>query len=752
MAKKIIISFNSNPVVGIAFDYTIQVDGLALVYPNGANKVSFEYRAYLSPDDPTKAELKGNVSLTIDNTLSFLNANYATTGIVYQRVNNTIEVSINVSSTVVVYIGALNPNISITTTDISNITTVGLKYFFQYKNDVNDIYLCQIFKNNYLGTATEIHGIATLEKASVNNHLDPIRGGGLQLELEASESLTLEDLYSEKEQDVTVKLYKNENIMFYGYLNPDGVFQDFVRDEWKITLDCVDGLGAISNLSFVQSNGLHFNGKMRAIDIIYQCLKRTGILMNINVAVNIKYDGLSEGYTTFESIYLNADRFVKTDNDTIMSCEDVLKSILDIFKAVLTQSDGEWYIYKPNEIYLEPYVVFNRFNISNVFIGNKTVNLNKSLGSHADNFYPHHCGGNQKIQIKGSLGGFRLGYKYGFVSGLLPNPKLIKNGNTLNYDGWTVNDPVFLLNDPFKQSGFYFDDFRDVDVISDVNSLTSDALPVDIDDDISLEISFEVKSNTKNSSYIHFRIQQGIYFLKYAPKNSSIPIDDIKNAVWTTNPDDRYIFYLNGKIGTYTIQFPKILADGNITINLLYTSTNHNGTVNTVQDSTTLIKSLDLIPTQSTGKTSAIEGEFHTVERADRVSSIVKANQTVYNGDNPSLVYLGAIYDINQLPTTLWSRKNSADKFPLLRIAAEEELRIAQKPMKIFRGDFYGYIPYLSFVNINNVGYFMPIEWSYNTFTNITTCKQLELFVAEVNDIVYNYSIDYGETVKPTIK
>jgi len=238
------------------------------------------------------------------------------------------------------------------------------------------------------------------------------------------------------------------------------------------------------------------------------------------------------------------------------------------------------------------------------------------------------------------------------------------------------------------------------------------------------------------------KIQHGIYYLDYAPKNDQTPIEDTLNATWSTDSSKFFIFNLFDKVGELTIQLPKIIIDSNLTVGIVLCA-------NLGANSTTLIKSLDIIPTQNE---NVIEGEFHTVERGNRVSSIVKETQTVYNGDNAGTVYLGAIYDENQLPTALWSRKNSSDKFPILRIAAEEELRILQRPTKIFRGDFYGYIPYLSFININNIGSFMPIEWSYNTATNVTSCKQLELFVAEINDIVYSQTFDYGETVKPTIK
>jgi len=48
-------------------------------------------------------------------------------------------------------------------------------------------------------------------------------------------------------------------------------------------------------------------------------------------------------------------------------------------------------------------------------------------------------------------------------------------------------------------------------------------------------------------------------------------------------------------------------------------------------------------------------------------------------------------------------------------------------------------------------GKFMAIEYSYDTFTNIGDFKLLELFAPELPDMRYNFTFDYGETVKPTI-
>jgi len=731
MAKKITINFNSQPTAGLGFRYAIKLNTINVVYPSGENEVNIEYQSfpYL---DPTKVDIDivYGLSRTIDNTLAFLVVYYSSPGITYSKVGDSIEVLAEMPDfTITVSVFETNPNISIVVTDVDTPNTIKLKYFFQYKNIVNHEYICEIYQKGYTGDLTEIHGTAILEKGSVTSLLEPIRGGGVTLKLEASKEFTLEDLYSQNEQDFSIKLYRNGNLIFRGYLHPDGVYQDYIRDEWIITLDCVDGLGALANLAYVETNGVPYLGKQKAIDIIYNCLKRTGIYMPINISINTYYEGLSDISQVFSNIYFNADRFVKTDNDTIMSCEEVLRSILDIFKACITQIDGEWYIFKPNEINTNAYVTFWNYNISNNYVKKNTLNLNRELGSQIDNYYPHHCTGNQKIEIKGAIGGFRLGYKYGLVSGLMPNPKLIKNGSALEYDDWTIDQSNnAIVNDPLKTYGFVF---KNKTSYGFIHTAMSDLIPVAEGDVLSLKVSYETSSNSYNPTIV-FEIKCGTNYLDSSPLE------------WNNSTSSRFLLQTDNKSGITTIPIPAIPESNNLTISVI-------DCLIFGGDGTTWIKSIDIIPTPND---QAIQGEFHTVERSDRVSTIVKENQTVFNGDNPSTIYLGAIFKFDGLtPTDLWFRKGiaSAYKFPLLRIAAEEEMRISQKPTKAFIGDFYGYIPYLSLVSINNVGRFMFVEWSYDTMSNVTTCKQLELFANEIEDIQYAYTLDYGATVKPTI-
>ena len=749
MAKKIILSFADQPEIGKGFSYNVSISGTPIVYENGLSSLNVKYRAFglgnLSPD---LVELQLSLNSTIDNTLSFLSNNYTYSNIYYNRNGNTIEITVNTSLPINISFGSFDSNITQSVLEIPETENINLKYFFQYKNIVNDEYRCEIYNKQYFGSATEIKGRATIEKGSVKDHLDPIRGTGLLLDLEASTTLTLEDLYTENEQDFTVRLYKNGRVVFIGFLKPDGIYQSFTRDIWTISLDCIDGLGAIENLSFVKPNGFRFVGKLSAIDIIYNCLRRTGISLPINTSINTIYDGLvrTPNMDVLTKIKLNADRFFRVDgqspgNGTIMSCEEVLKSVLDLFCACITQVNGEWYIYKPNELFLTDYPLFRRYDIKNNYVGNVTLNVGSVLGSQINNFYPYHCSGNQKIDIKGAVSAFRINYKYGFVNGLLSNSSFFHEG--LNYPNWII-DPInksFIITDPLVNTGLTMRP----DTTSGTMKLLATSEPIALLKDDTFKLNMNLKANGSTSFFVMVNV--GVYYLtingEWKTVGTSIPF--MQPIIFGNEP-------YSGNLITvlYEIQSLPLPIDGNVTVQL-YVSKSGTTAQNPINATISEYHSVDIVPIN---ENKPEVGEFHTVERFNKISTIIKENKTIFNGDNEGIVYLGAIFKENGIDTTsLWNREKEFTSKPLLQISAEEELRISQKPLKKYTGSTFGYIPYLSSIKIDNVsGKFMPIEYRYDTFSNICTIKSLELFAAEISDLVYNKTSDFGNTVKPTIK
>lgn len=748
MAKKIILAFNSALEIGTGsnFEYQIQINGIPIVYSNGNNSVNigFNDTGDIPPYEIKKyADLKDNVSKVLD----YLTQYHSSPILTYTRLENTIEIFIDSETAIVYGLYSANTGITVKWQNV-NIVIEGeikLKYFFQYKNNVDDDYRFEIYQVGYTGDSKEISGRAVINKARVNDHLSPVRGTSVSVTLEADKTLNLEDLFSQNELDFPVKFYKNNKLIFRGFLNPDGVFQSFTRSIWNITVDCVDGLGAIDNLSFVKDNGITYLGKMSGQDLVFNCLRRTGMLQKINTSINVFYDGFSElpNRNILQSIFMNTDRFIKTDDNTIMSCGNVLRSILDLFDAVITQEEGEWYIYKPNEVMQNNgYVEFKKYGISNTYESTFTRNMNRKLGSQIDNYYPHHCSENQQIRIKGGISAFRINYKYGFLAGLIPNADLIHD-TSLNYNFWEKEDFTNVINDPLASNGIKV---RTIVTANGHGVIKSFPLAFKKDDILRFKVKYEV---TTIPTGVVFVIKQGNYKLRFS-KGINNGVSEWQLANVFTSFTKTYIKDPAGAViggtDTFTLDFAPLMEDGDLTIELIQPA---NGTI-LAEDILNILK----IDIQNIGiENNNVVGEFNTVQRKNGVSSIVKENKEIYNGDNGVIAYVGAIYKLDQNTLTdKWHRKNFVESKPILQIAAEDALRISQKPAQTFSGSFFGYMPFLSLVEINNLkGRFMAIEYSYDTFENIGTQTLLEVFSSEIPDIDYKFTLDFGETVKPTI-
>jgi len=227
---------------------------------------------------------------------------------------------------------------------------MALKYYIDYTtkgskpDNTFDIvtHRLEIYNDDFTGDATEIKGSVTLVKVSDKDVLKATRGGGLNIQLEANSNLTFEDFYTENERQFSVKYIRNSITLFYGWLSPEGLFEDYINDNWVISLNCTDGIGFLNNLQYINNTTKDvFTGKQSLLEVISNCLKRTNLDMNIYTSINIFYEDQSLSTDTFDEVFINADRFIKDDNDTVMNCSEVLTSVLEIFggKIIGGQND-----------------------------------------------------------------------------------------------------------------------------------------------------------------------------------------------------------------------------------------------------------------------------------------------------------------------------------------------------------------------------------------------------------------------------
>lgn len=629
---------------------------------------------------------------------------------------------------------------------------MAVKYYFEFtSNTVKpdntfDIinHKVEIINDNYTDEPILIYGSCSLTKASTKDTLEPIRGGGLKIDLEVTVNLNFTDLYSEEERTFYVRYYQNNVLHSLYWLDPEGLYQSYVQDKWVISLDCTDGLGFLNNLSYVDNvTKNRFTGKQSQLEVIVNCLKRTGFAQNIYTSCSIFHDGMSLTDNVFAETYVNTFRYVKDDNTTTMQCNEVLRSVLELYNAVITQRDGGWYIYKPNELFDDSELSFFVYDSDGIALNPTKINVdfNVNIGSQIDNYYPFHVNSNQQITIDNSIGAYRINYKYGLTNSFYDNLEL-ENVNGV-IDEWTIVDATKLT---FSTDNMGF-------ILESRNFASSDVLILESESVSLLEgnqiihlgnlINIGADGVTKTSSQFRGRVTlvgtSQTYYLK-------------SNGVWSTDSSNYLTFQLTfNQVFSYEIQSNPLPIDGNVKMQLYQPRESSGGSTPTVYHQ---VNEFTIVTIDELGD---LKGEIHTFQRIANPSSKIANNTEVLNGDSESSLYSGTIYQGDKItPTTEWNRLNIR-KVALIRLMGEDKMKMYGKPLQVFRGSLMGYVDYLSVININNItGKFTPIEWSYDCKNNITTIKNKEILNNDLggvnfNDVDYKITLDYGENENPTI-
>lgn len=616
-----------------------------------------------------------------------------------------------------------------------------LKYFFENKPS-DDLYRCEIYEDKYLGDPLEVYGRAELKCQDKTDHFQPIVASSINVTLNADNNISFQDLYSEDEQNFKIILKINTKVIFIGFLKPDGIWEDYVNDKWELTLDAFDGLSTLKDISFSNDNGIAFTGKIKAFDIIYTILKKTGLNIPININCRVFYQGWSYQLTEniFDLIYLNTERFYQSNSEP-MDCENVLKSILQLFNATLIQHLGEWFIYRP--IDLRPGgTQFNRY-IDRIYESLYFMLTEVTIGSQINNFDLFHCNANQKKSISPSVQAYRVTYQYGNANTIFNNGELKIEGSGLDIPGWNVENvdgKVGRLDSGFGLTSKTYTGSGDPRLITlnqsvDVNggSVIKMIIRFGNHNINSVGLTFAINVNNKffninsgqwqDSGWLNFVANYS--FEGWYPDGSKIckGLGDATYELIVNVPE-------SGTLGVSIYRDKHPGGGGDFNIYSVLVQPNDSGN---------------------------IKGREYTARRTKRISTVTKPNITLYNGDSVSDLFVGTIYkNDGDTPTELWESIYNPGVFKeLLAINAEDNLRISPSPMVIFEGDVYGYIPPISHIYIDGLDgkKLQPTSYSFDTSTGVTklTSREFSSQFLNENDFKIDIRDNYGNETKVTI-
>ncbi len=620
--------------------------------------------------------------------------------------------------------------------------TYNLKYWLEFTNQNAISHRLEILQFGFAGVSTQIYGNFVHQYTKKKDIHDTIVPSNLSIDLEANTTLTLNDLYSEEEQTFLVKAYRNSQLIFIGFIKPDGIYEDWVSDKWLLSIDCYDGLNILKDLSFVKSDGLFFRNNMSELNAIYYSLIRTKLNLPINVCIDVFNSEYSFDiyHSILEQVYINTERYYQdVEKEKTMDCNEVVSSILSTYNASIIQMNGEWFIYRPIDV--KNGMTFKRY-VNGTFDNEIYLEVGKTIGSHInglENFDAIHCNANQRKTISPSCQAFRVNYKYGTVASLTLNPDL-KLGEGLNIDGWVVNNPDGRVYR--HPSGYGLISMPTNDKNNAVVLIHN--IPIDIQEYDVLDVSFAFENKGYAIGLITSYETDNYYF--YVKNGWKLKTASVSN-------DTRY-FVTRNTMGlgpaNFTITLPPSPETG------LFKVTVYRNVTDKTSDTGDrfTIKSVNIKPNKDTNL--AIQGEFHDAQFKKRKSTKSNKDLVVYNGDSLSEIYYGTLLNAkNDALDAKWYRFGFTEERELLSICAEDRLRSAPRPMIEFEGDIMGYIPFLSFISINNIaGNFQPIEYTYNAISDTIKLVNREFSNTPLDNTTFSVekSYDYGNVTKVTIR
>lgn len=655
-----------------------------------------------------------------------------------------------------------------------------LRYFFTFyadrdtriENGIPDDYACDISQLDYVGDSLEIQAqqnpIQINYQNTSSNKLEPIIGSECTLNLIATEDFQLEDLYTENEREFLVEIFRNGSLIWSGFIIPDGCQEAFTFAPYPISVNAVDGLGLLKNLSYVQNDGNFYLGKQSFLEVIEACLVRLDApSLVLNTCVNIYETSMTQGdsYDPLALAYVNAERYLKDDIYTPMNCEEVIKSILDEWTAVMVQSGGEWYIYRPTELALTGALVFRKYLDGQRVYDQPTftADLDATLGGESEGVVlaPYfHINTDQMKMIDKPYKNASMSYKYGkientdekldnpdfsgFSRGCVGDPALPCDDVTI--PGWTKTGTMYLGTNPGGGLIFFSDEgtYPTLTNYYQNNNLIAVALNPTIAERVKFVIEYENYDplfSTDMNFVISLYDGLSTHYLQ-------------ADGSWAITPVEPGINYYQirstvGTGGTETIISNPVPISGNITFRILAPSGTIHDIVYTNISAFVFLDFGDQV------------GEIHTATQTGKFT-FVPQTVDVFNGDSPSYMYVGAIFQDDLVTLTeRWVRRGISESVlaepyevnkEFLRIAVEETQRLYAGPYVRFEGSIFGYFNPVQRWSVNLLtGYFMNLSLNYDLQSNI--CKAVLGRITNT-EIALDYlkTPDYGATTKVTVK
>jgi hypothetical protein len=218
-------------------------------------------------------------------------------------------------------------------------------------------YSLKVFKKDYTGPTEFVCGSdAPVEIEWPESGIDKYEGwkpSKCNIAINAEERFTYAELFTSDERDYRVDLLEDGSLEWRGYLLPEFLSHPFQDGMYFVSLTAVDGLATLKNYPYLDPDQNEYTGDRSLLNIIFDCLDKLDLAIPVMTAIDIYEQGMRETDNVLDTneiisdplfqALVNVDHF-KDEKGKIWDCEKVLKTVLDTFKARISQYKGKWQI------------------------------------------------------------------------------------------------------------------------------------------------------------------------------------------------------------------------------------------------------------------------------------------------------------------------------------------------------------------------------------------------------------------------
>ena len=259
-------------------------------------------------------------------------------------------------------------------------------------NDVEDITWEVTFQKDYAPLEpvptlkTIVPGVSPLNIAwNQSEKYQIIVGSSVDMQMVYNSNL--DNLFTDESQSIYVLINRDSSVVWRGFIVPGQYHRQFNQPKHYVTITATDGLGELKNIKFEDGSGDPYYYQEDELQVLADCLDKTGMTLTVRSAVNIYDDNhtATTSHTPLNQTYIYPDMYWDEQTDERSNCDVPIEDILRKYGATLRQSAGIWYILRPNSFSVD--TIYYRTSVSGSTTGSGNYTSYKPID--ADNFYIH---------------------------------------------------------------------------------------------------------------------------------------------------------------------------------------------------------------------------------------------------------------------------------------------------------------------------------------------------------------------------